>query len=230
MLFKSALIDLGSGSLGGITASHNAGGQYLRARTIPTDPGTPEQNAVRQIFGILSNRWLNALTDAQREGWKTYASNVSVTNPLGDPIFLSGNNWYIGNNTARRQAGLLRVDDAPSVFNIGDFTDPLLDNASAVLGSFSVAFEATDDWVSEDGASMLVFVSRPKNVSINFHKGPYQLAGQIDGNSVTPPTSPVVIDAPFGFAEGQRLFNRVRVTRADARLTQSVRDFMLTVA
>ncbi len=230
MLYKSAIITNGSGSLGGITASHNAGGAYFRARTVPTDPGTPEQNEVRQLFGVLQNRWINTLTEAQREGWTTYAANVSKTNPLGDPIFVSGANWYVGNNVSRRQAGLARVDDAPSIFDIGDFTDPVYTALSEATQQVLVGFEVADDWVGEDGSAMLVFMSRPQNQTVNFWKGPYQLAGIILGNLALPPTSPATVDAPFAFVADQRIFVRTRVTRADCRLSQSVRDFELAVA
>ncbi|KKM06452.1 hypothetical protein LCGC14_1743870, partial [marine sediment metagenome] len=47
MLFKSGLITQGSGSIGGLTASHNRGGMYFRARTIPTNPATSFQTVVR---------------------------------------------------------------------------------------------------------------------------------------------------------------------------------------
>ena len=36
-----------SGSIGGATWSHNSSGAYIRARSIPVNPNTDRQNAVR---------------------------------------------------------------------------------------------------------------------------------------------------------------------------------------
>ena len=85
MLFQGPLISAASGSLGGLTASHNAGGNYLRARVVPTDPQSPRQVSLRQIVGTLSNRWVNTLSQLQRDAWETYAQNVPL--PLQGSFF-----------------------------------------------------------------------------------------------------------------------------------------------
>jgi len=44
MKFKSPILSQASGSIAGITFSHNRGGMYVRARAVPTNPGSPQQH------------------------------------------------------------------------------------------------------------------------------------------------------------------------------------------
>lgn len=223
MLFKSGLVTQVSGSIGGMTGSHNKGGYYFRARSIPTDPGTTYQTALRTFMAQLANLWGTTLTAPQRTAWEVYAANVTVPNPLGDQISLSGINHYIRSNMPRLQAGLPRVDDGPTTFDLGDFTQPSLTAGDATANEVDVTFDNTDAWANEDDAAMLLLSSREQGVTINFFKGPYRLAGSIDGDGVTPPTSPAAITSPFPLTAGNRLFAHYRVTRADGRLSQPFR-------
>lgn len=225
MLFKSALVTQASGSVGGITASRNAGGMYFRARALPTNPNTPFQQEVRNAMTQLTGRWGDVLTGAQRDAWKVYGEQTGLLNPLGDQVNVSGISMYTRSNISRIQAGLDIADAAPTVFNIGDFTAPVLSAPSEGSQDFSLSFTTGDAWVDEDGSAMLVYVSRPQNPTINFFKGPYRLAATIPGDGTTAPTSPVAVDVPFAITAGQRLFVKVRVTRADGRLSGDFRDF-----
>ena len=224
MLFKSQLVTEVSGSIGGITGSHNLGGMYFRARATPTNPNTPQQQAIRSAVGDLVARWPNTLTTLQRDLWRFYALNVPLLNPLGEPITVTGLNMYVRGNVPRLQAALVRQDDGPTVFNLGDFTTPFFD-ADRGADTMDVTFTNTDDWANEDDSAMLVYASRPQNPSIVFFKGPYRLTGVILGDATTPPTSPATLALPFPLAPGQRLFARIAVTRADGRRSLSFRGF-----
>jgi hypothetical protein len=224
MKIKGALATQMSGSIGGITASHNSGGQYLRARAVPTDPGTVKQTAVRALVSQLVNAWGDTLTAAQRNAWETYAQNVPLTDVFGDARVRTGLNHYVRSNLPLLQAGGTRVDDAPTDFNMGTFSPPT-PSASEATQNVSIAFTEADAWRSEDDAHMLIYVSRPVGPTINFFKGPYQYAGKIDGDSTTPPTSPQTVSAPFAFVAGQRLHTQVRVVRADGRMSSVARNF-----
>lgn len=226
MLFDSAIISRGSGSLAGLTASRNRGGNYFRARAMPTNPNTVFQQTVRSFMADLSSRWASVLTRAQRDAWDLYALNVPLTGPLGNPRNVGGLGMYQRSNVSRlnaQEATILRIDDAPTIFNLGDFTLPVVDSASETADTLSISYDNTDDWANEDDAAMLISVSRPDNESINFFKGPYRFAAAVLGDGTTPPTSPEVVDAPFPFALGQRLFVFIRVARADGRLSASFR-------
>ena len=217
-LFTSPIISQGSGSLAGLTFSRNRGGNYIRARALPTNPNSTLQQAIRAAMSQLAVLWQDTLTAAQRLAWATYGDNVPVINRLGQSINLTGQNWYIGCNSVRIQAGLARVDDAPTVFNRGDYTTPTfaIDTASDEV---DVSFDNADAWANEDDSSLVVYASVPNDPTVNYFKGPYVLVGTIDGDSVTPPTSPAAIALPQAIVAGQRNFFRVFVSRADGRLS-----------
>jgi len=67
-----------SGSIAGTTFARNRSGSYARAKTKPINPNTTLQNLVRATFAMLSARWAQTLTEAQRTAWNLYASSVSV--------------------------------------------------------------------------------------------------------------------------------------------------------
>ncbi len=222
MLYKSALVTDLSGSIGGMTASHNKGGRYFRARVVPTDPSTTFQTPLRSFMNSLSNRWVETLTQVQRDAWAVYASAVPLVNPFGDPKFVSGINMFVRSNIPRLQQVLPQVDDAPTIFDLGDFTHNA-NGVDATADEIDVNFTPADAWVGEDDAAMLVYVSRPQNASVNFFKGPYRLAGAVLGDATTPPTSPEAIALPFPVVAGQRVYYREEVTRADGRLSADFR-------
>ena len=223
MKFRGTIIAEASGSIGGITFSHNAGGSYVRRRATPTNPDTPAQRGVRDAMALLMANWVNVLTDAQREGWKTYAKNVPMKDSLGNSINVGAVAMYTRGNVPRLNAGKTGVANAPTTFNLGSFTPPVLAAPDSSAGTVSMAFTAADEWAHEVGAHMLVYASTGQNPSINFFKGPYQLCGIVSG-AATPPTSPATITLPFAVAPGQKVFFQVNVSRADGRLSNDFRD------
>lgn len=218
MIIKSGIIASGSGSIGGLTLFRSRSGLTLRARAVPVDPGSTFQQRARTDFGNASTRWAT-LTDLQRAAWETYALAVPITNRLGDPINLSGQMMYVRCNGARLAAGFAFVDDGPVVFS----QDSLgaVNVGGKVAGSLlTVAFDDTDEWVDEDDAGLIVYSSRQMSPTINYHRGPYRLAGSVDGDSTTPPTTPdTSIVSPFALSVGNNTFARVLSVRADGRIS-----------
>lgn len=222
MKFKPIMGAQLSGSLAGITASHNKGGTYFRQRSIPTNPSSFRQLQVRNAMSQLAAAWVSTLTPAERAAWETYAENVPLIDKIGDPITVGGLPMYQRSNVPRLQAGLTRVDAAPTIFDLGDFTTPTV-SASAGSQEVTVDFDAGDPWDDEDDSSMLVYLSTERNPTINFFKGPYRLLATIDGNSVTPPTDPAVIPVTQSLTQGNKVFFQLRVSRADGRLSSAQR-------
>lgn len=224
MKYKSALTTQASGSLKGITASHNRGGAYLRGRTIPTNPSTVKQGIIRGGLRTLVNRWTSTLSAVQRAAWKVYADNTPKTDVLGDPIILTGQQMYIRANTSRIQASLATVDAAPTTFDFGSFTPPTLTlGAASATGTLTLL--GTDDWISSGSTNnMLVYTSPPQNPSINFFKGPFQFAAKIP--SIPANATTVVFTLPIAAgATGTRTFFRVTVSRSDGRLSSDFLGF-----
>lgn len=215
------------GAIGGWIFSRNKGGDYIRNRAIPVQPGSAEQNAVKALMSQLTNVWATTLTDAQRSAWDSYAEAVELPNSQGIYRNVGGLGMFVRSNLPRLQAspvGLPRVDSGPTTFTLGDYTAPVMGVPSAATQDVAVGFTTTDDWVGEDEAGMFVYLSRPQNPAVNFFKGPYRYAGVILGNATTPPTSPETISCPFTFVAGQKIFARFNVCRDDGRLGTAFRD------
>lgn len=226
MKFKSEVVTQASGSVGGVTYSHNRGGMYRRARSIPTDPATPEQVAARNAFGNLSQQWGQVLTAAQRAAWDLYAANVQVTDVLGDPINLTGQQWFVKANQPRVLAdatNLPVVADGPTIFNRAQLNTLSILAASEATQTILLAYDDTQSWDDTDDAGLIVSVSRPKSPTINFFKGPYRYVAPVLGDSTTPPSQPATIVPPFPFVQGDKLFLEAKLSLDDGRLSQTQR-------
>lgn len=218
MLFRGLLVGAASGKMGALVASHNKGGQYMRARVVPSGAvPTPFQSAVRNALASLSPAWSAELTADQRAAWENYALNVPGTNRLGDSIQLSGQNWYIACNTPRLQAGLPRVDDAPVIFDRGAISlSPTILALTDGGGTLSLgAGTVTAD------ANYLLFQGRPFSPGRAKYYGSFRLtdvegmSGGITGNTFTP-------SFPVGGTDSQSAFNLV-ITYDDGRLSTPFR-------
>lgn len=232
MLFNPLLGTELSGRIGGVIASHNAGGTYFRAGTIPTNPNTIFQQAVRTGVASLTSSWNSILSAAQRAAWDLYAFNVKVTNRIGKQVNISGLAMFVRSNVARVQAGEDPVITAPAEFNLGVYTKGSALNATVAAQTIDINFIAglpADPWLLETGAFLLVYVSRPQNESINFFKGPYRFAGSLQGDAI-PPTSPFTVNAPFAFTLAQKLFTKCVVTYDDGRYTTAITSNTVSVA
>lgn len=211
-----------SGAVGALVASHNAGGQYLRARTTPTDPGTTFQQAVRNAVATLATIWSQTLSDAERSGWNVYAGNVSVTNRLGDSITLSGISMFIRCNTPRLQAGQAYVPAGPGTFTLGSFLGCTL-TVGAASTAGTLTFNATEDWnaATPATAGILLYASTPQSPAVNFFKGPYRFVNKLNNT-----TGSVTVTLPYATGpSGSRIFWRAEVSRADGRLSPTFRGF-----
>lgn len=209
-----------SGSSGGTTWSRNRFGAYKRNRSLPVNPNTSRQVAVRNNVRSLAIAWNNTLTQAQRDAWNVYGANVTWTNKLGQAVNLTGLNHYIRSNTPRLGAGLARVDDAPTIFTLAVAELSLGATASEATQIITFTFDDTATWASEDGAFQQFAAGLPVNGGIGFFGGPYRLVGNGLGNSGTPLTSPQTFTSGFPIAAGQRLWVRTRIGRADGRLSE----------
>lgn len=221
MKFKSALVTQASGSIGGLTASRNKGGMYVRARAMPTNPGTTFQTAVRSFMAQLTAIWANTLTAAQRSAWSQYALQTPIIDKLGEARPIPALAMYVRCNVPRLQAGLPRVDDGPTTFGLPDFTSPEITSITASTGVMILTFDNTDAWADAADGGLLILSSPGQGPAINYYKGPFRYCGLIEG-AATPPTSPQNKTLPFTVAVGQVVFNQFRVSLPDGRLSYAV--------
>jgi hypothetical protein len=219
-----------SGSAGAITASHNRFGPYFRNRSIPVNPRSTRQNAIRNIMGSLTQRWSQTLTSTQRSQWDVYAAAITWKNKLGQDVTLTGFNHYIRSNTARMQAGLAVVDDGPATLVLPEGDPVFAATASEATQKLSITFDDTAAWVDSAGAAMLLSVGAPQLNTRNFFNGPFRFADSIDGAAISPETSPFDLSSPFVFQSTQKLWVSGRIALADGRLSQPFRCDCTSVA
>ena len=217
MRVRYSVLSDASGSFGGLVASHNRAGQYLRTCVRPTNPASAAQVAVRTIFANLAVAW-SRITEDQREAWRTYADNVPVAGVFGHTLRLTGHQMYVRCNAPRLQGFLARVDDGPTVFGM-DSLSPVTVAAAATGNLLTMTFADTDAWVTEDDAALLVYGSRNVAPTIDFFAGAYRFASPIFGQVIDPQFSPVPVINPFRMSEGNRVYVRVRSVRADGRIS-----------
>jgi hypothetical protein len=219
MKFKSQVYTEASGSIGGITYSHNRGGMYTRARAIPVNPNSEYQQAVRNYVRILTARWSQNLTAANRAAWTTFADQVLIPDALGEPRKLPPLAHYVRANVPRLQLGGTVVDAGPTIYALPTMTAPVLTATAPSAGS--LAFTNTDDWAGEIGGYMNLYISRGMGSTIGYFKGPYRYTDKVVG-AVVPPSSPKVVTLPFVVVAGQKVCYKVAVMRADGRLSSSL--------
>ena len=216
--FGAGIVD-GRGSIAGNTFSRNHFGAFMRARVTPTNPNTARQVLVRASIAYLADRWANTLTSAQRTAWNLYGSSVAMLDSLGATIYLTGYNHYIRSNVIlKMQAGTI-IDSGPVIFEIPAQDPTFAISASEATQSISYTFDNTMDWANEAGGFLYKFQGKPQNAQRNYFKGPWRIVGQVDGDDITPPTSPDAEDSPYAFAEGQHQWCYARILRADGRLS-----------
>jgi len=207
-----------SGAQGGIVWSHNRTGPYVRERAVPVNPNTDRQVDIRNAVRSLAIGWTTILTQNQRDGWDVYAANVAWSDALGRSIFLTGLNHYIRSNTQMVALGFARQDAAPAIQDIGIAELALGCTASEATQLLTFTFDDTAVWATEVGAFQHFFMGIPQNASRKFFGGPWRYVVSVAG--VTPAVSPLPAAAPFPFQEGQRLWVRSRIMRADGRLSE----------
>jgi hypothetical protein len=209
-----------SGSLGATVYSHNRYGQYIRARSIPTNPNTDRQSAIRTLLRNLTEYWSNSLSQAERNAWEAYAADVPWTNRVGDTVYLTGLSHFLRSNAPRLMTTGSQVDTAPAIHTLASGPGTFTATASAATQEISIAFDNTEDWANEADAFILVRQGLPQQPGIKFFGSPYRFLAAVQGDDVTPPTSPAAVPAVYPFAEGQRIWVQARISRADGRLSE----------
>lgn len=231
MLFNAGIVGgQASGSVGGVTASHNRFGTYLRNRSVPVNPNSSRQQVARNRFTTAAGRWSSILTQAQRDAWILYADNVDWINRIGQTVNLTGLNMYLRSVTAELAAALPIVDDGPTTFSLPDIDPAYGATISEATQLISVSFDNTEAWANEDDAALLIEMSIPQGAGRTFLSPQSRVAGAILGDSTTPPTSPTTLAVPFAVAEGQKVNVSARVIRADGRVSAPFLDTAIIAA
>lgn len=230
MLFKPTIGDQYSGSFAGMTASRNKGGTYFRQRAMPINPNTAQQQAVKTAFTQAATRWRDTLTASQRDAWTAYALATPLINRIGEARIVPGLSMFERTNVPRLQNALGFIDDAPVISGLPTFNTIEATTLVASTDTWTVTFDNTDEWATDDGGVVFFYGSPTKAPSINYYKGPYRLAGTILGDATTPPTSPAAIVSAWPVSTGRKYFYAFRVQNADGRTSDLQYGSIIAIA
>ncbi|GAH46611.1 unnamed protein product, partial [marine sediment metagenome] len=113
--------------------------------------------------------------------------------------------------------------------------DPVMQVSECSAGdqTFTLTFDDTMDWDSEIGAFLVLEQGEPQNPTRNFFGGPWRTGAYMSGRVEPPLTSPHIDTptVPFTFVEGQKIWWRAHIIRADGRVSSKFEcDPVLAVA
>lgn len=219
-----------SGSIAGNVYARNRYGAYVRARTKPVNPNTPGQQSIRAAIAWLTDHWSTTVSSDQRIAWQLYADSVNMLNRLGEVMRLSGYNHFIRSNAIRKNQADTIILAGPTIFELPAHDPTLAFVCDETSQEISVTFDNTLGWANETAAHLYLYCGQPQNAQRNFFAGPWKFLGAVDGDDTTPPTSPSAIAAPYGLAEGERIWIYARISRADGRLSEPFRSGPTLVA
>lgn len=130
-----------SGSMGGVVASHNRGGAYLRARSVPTTSTSNAALNAKAYLATASQGW-QGLTSAQRLTWEDWAAINPVTDKFGEQRVLSGHQAYVQLNRRLLQASIAAISVPPvTAPPVGLLT--FTGTYDIGMGDFQVVYTAT---------------------------------------------------------------------------------------
>lgn len=212
-----------SGSSGGLVFSHNRYGAYIRARSIPVNPKTTRQQVIRGRATFLSQYWREVLIETEREAWEVYAQATPMTNKWGDPVHLTGLNHFLRSNSARLEASMTVLAEAPAVPGLSSADYTLYATGSAATQHISIVFiTGIIGWNNHDGWALLAYQGSPVAASRRFFGGPWRVFASLIGSAAVPVASPKTIDVTFPIAVGQKCWIYHRVLDATGRLSEKL--------
>lgn len=197
------LSDPSSGSIAGVTHSHNRAGQYTRSRRAPVQTvGSGRKGVVKAAFGAASSAWAS-LSVAIQNTWIAYANGHPYTDSLGQAIKLTGHQMYVAVNAMLINCGAAQSSTIPAtdaVFAAG-FTAFTAVHAGAITLTPTGAGAVTD--------FLLVSMSAPQSGGRTFCKTFNQI-DKLAGNVVAATVLTALYTAQFGnIVAGQRLFYKL---------------------
>lgn len=156
--FTSALLTAASGSIGGMTASRNRGGLFLRSRVIPVNPNTERQGEARANMAQAVNAWSNILSDTNRQAWTSYAASTPVVDKLGAQLILSGQQMFVKCSLPRLIAGLPLVPAGPIASGLATTPTFSVDPVVSVADGITAEVDVSGAGVLGD---LIVYMAQP---------------------------------------------------------------------
>jgi len=103
------------GHTAGLIYSQNKAGPYIKNFSTPVNPNSPTQQTQRSTLAIVSQTW-RSLSAGQRLDWDEFAADPPETDydPWGEPVSLSGHQWFTRINNRLTSAGAALLQDPPA--------------------------------------------------------------------------------------------------------------------
>lgn len=156
----------GRGKIGGNVAGRNANGAYLRKFTMPVNPLTDPQAAVRAAFAAFQQQW-RLLSLAEQNAWSAAAPDFPYTNSMGETQLYTGQQLFNKLNQSRQTYDpALPILTAPPAPPAGDgatlaaFTATQISNAIATM-TVTLSIAPTTDY------AMIIFATPPMSSGIS---------------------------------------------------------------
>jgi hypothetical protein len=207
MLIKGSFTTDARGSLGGITASRNRSGLYLRARVTPTNVPSPARSRARNALASQVAPW-QALTGAQRQAWTDLFAANPVPNKIGEAIKLSGFNGYVRVNTLQALGTLARLVAPPPDVPSTTLTAPTALVLTASAGTLAGSVTNTDPWAVTTGGKLFVFITTGQNPGRVSPSGGFTFWNAVSGLTATPPATIALTVPPVAMVAGRVYFLR----------------------
>jgi hypothetical protein len=143
------------GTSGGSSIQGAKGGAILRRRVVPTNVRSNAQVTQRAAFSQQAQAW-RALTEAQRDAWRTWAKSGEKTfkTLLGDTFQGSGSQAYAAVNNSIIAAWGSPISSPPLLGSLGD---TVLESASASVTGPSL--EVGLSGAVADGEALVIFAT-----------------------------------------------------------------------
>lgn len=191
-----------SGALGGSVYSHNAFGQYIRARSIPVNPRSGLQNEIRAAMLAAQARWAAIAAADGTLPWEEYAEAVSWKNRLGDTVKLTAQQHFLRIASALAYHGRsIAALQAPTDLRLPSPDETVTLEQETASDEVSIAFGSpADPWKATDGAYLLVYNGRELGPARKYYGGPFKKLAVIAGAAVPNPVSPQTASNRWGEA------------------------------
>lgn len=199
----SPIIDVGSGSVAGITFTRTREHQVvMRQRTVPVNPNTVNQIAVRNGFAQAASDWETTF-GSNRTAWEAYADTLTWYTKLGNAFTPTGRAafiqvrsllGYLDNQNLLAYVARMTPGDEPGSFNI---PMPVV----GALAAPGIGFQLT--FANNQTHSVGLYVRRAISISngTNYFKGPYDPS---TGSVITVVTEDEAVASFTGLIDGAR--------------------------
>lgn len=145
VVFSDLIVEM-RGKVGGAVYSKNKGGAYRKRRTVPSNPQTAAQIAVRSKISTLSQAW-KTLTSEQQAAWQAATAQFQYVNNLGQLQSYTAQALFMALNSSIRaanpSASLLTSPPAPASITNAIPTALVADEDAGEFATFEVTFSPT---------------------------------------------------------------------------------------